>query len=93
MISFLINNEVITIAVLTGIFTTSLLNSFRFNILDQISETVAPANELHPVEGAKPPPPPVIKWKVFLRDLVVWIILMILVNVLWTNVLSQFKKT
>jgi hypothetical protein len=92
MLPFLLNNEAITVAVITGVFTTALLNSFRFNIVDQISESVAPANELHPVEGAKPTPP-VIKWKLFLRDLVVWIIVMIILSSLWTNVLAQYKKT
>jgi large-conductance mechanosensitive channel len=46
MISFLLDEGVITIGTLSGLFTTSLLNSFKKNIIDPSIENIIPSHKL-----------------------------------------------
>ena len=46
MISFLIDEGIITIGTLSGLFTTSLLNSFKKNIIDPSIENIIPSHKL-----------------------------------------------
>ncbi len=46
MFSFLVEEGVITIGTISGIFTTSMLNSFRVNILEPTIENLVPSHTL-----------------------------------------------
>jgi large-conductance mechanosensitive channel len=46
MLSFLLEEGVITIGAISGIFTTSMLNSFRTNILEPVIENIVPGHKL-----------------------------------------------
>jgi len=46
MISFLLEEGVITVGTLSGLFTTSLLNSFKSNIVDPGIENIFPSHKL-----------------------------------------------
>jgi large-conductance mechanosensitive channel len=46
MFSFLVEEGVITIGTISGIFTTSMLNSFRVNILEPSVENLVPSYKL-----------------------------------------------
>ncbi len=46
MFSFLVEEGVITIGTISGIFTTSMLNSFRANILEPTIENLVPSYTL-----------------------------------------------
>ena len=46
MISFLLEEGVITVGTLSGIFTTALLNSFKLNIVDPGINAIVPPHKL-----------------------------------------------
>ena len=46
MLSFLLDEGVVTVGVLSGLFTTGLLNSFKLNILDPTIEKIIPSHKL-----------------------------------------------
>jgi hypothetical protein len=46
MISFLLEEGVLTVGALSGIFTTALLNSLKSNIIDPSIESIVPSHKL-----------------------------------------------
>jgi len=46
MISFLLEEGVLTVGTMSGLFTAAMLNSFRINILDPTIEKIYPSNKL-----------------------------------------------
>jgi hypothetical protein len=122
MISFLLQEGVITIGTLSGIFTALLLNSLKNNIIDPFVEKVAPidkfvnAEQLVPTVVATPNGQqkdkcdantsnatfvfgnqfgcngkPIIKWKVFLRDFITWLIIITLLYLIWKKFIHPYK--
>ena len=55
MLSFLLDEGVITVGTLSGLFTTALLNSLKRNIIDPSIERIAPS---HKLDNSPPPSPP-----------------------------------
>ena len=53
MLTFLLEEGVISVGALSGIFTASLLGSFKSNILDPFSENVVPNHILHPYKHSQ----------------------------------------
>ena len=97
MISFLLDEGIITVGVLSGIFTTSLLNSLKINIIDPVSEKIAPSHKLDkffPIPFGtqdKASPRDIIRWKLFLKDFITWLILMIILYLFWKFVIYPRK--
>jgi len=58
MISFLLEEGVLSVGTLSGLFTTSLLNSLKANIIDPSIEKVFPSHAIEPVIMPAPPQPP-----------------------------------
>jgi len=56
MISFLLEEGVLTVGTLSGLFTTALLNSLKMNIIDPSIEKVYPSYTDDIVEPVAPPP-------------------------------------
>jgi len=50
MITFLLQEGVITVGTISGIFTALLINSAKNNIIDPIVEKIAPLNKIHTEE-------------------------------------------
>ena len=48
MLTFLIEEGIISVGAISGIFTATLLGSFKSNIIDPLSEKVAPSHKLDP---------------------------------------------
>lgn len=133
MISFLLQEGVITIGTISGIFTALLLNSVKNNMIDPIVEKIAPIASLvnRPVgelvddikddgklnnsnnkkvnspqsapSGGAPGANPhgnqfgghgkdEIKWKIFLRDFITWMIIMIILYLAWKHILLPIKN-
>jgi large-conductance mechanosensitive channel len=116
MISFLLEEGVITVGTLSGLFTTALLNSLKTNIIDPSIENIVPSpkpnnppqvpstkdksefGDMFPIPTGPTGGPPadplqkkVIKWKIFLKDLLTWIIVMAILYFVWKNVLHPIK--
>ena len=108
MISFLLQEGVLTIGTMSGLFTAAMLNSFRINILDPTIEKIYPTEKLDKnvssLDSAsqiimnktdpdqKANPKSLIKWQTFLRDLITWVIVMFGLYMFWKNVLQKYKK-
>ena len=124
MLSFLLQEGVITIGTISGIFTALLLNSIKNNIIDPVVEKAIPTDSLldniindlkddgilnnsyNKNNNSTPQqsPPPVmhgnqfggkgkeqIKWKLFLRDFITWLIIMLVLYLLWKYLLHPYK--
>uniref|UniRef100_A0A6C0I9X7 Uncharacterized protein n=1 Tax=viral metagenome TaxID=1070528 RepID=A0A6C0I9X7_9ZZZZ len=93
MISFLLEEGVISVAALSGIFTTQMMSSFKSNILDPFTEKVVPSHHLDD-KFSKEQFTSNISWKLFLRDFLIWLIIMVILWVIWKKIVSkiQIKK-
>jgi len=106
MLSFLLEEGVITVGTISGLFTASLLNSFRINIVEPVIESIAPSGILDNTGGGIFPGPEIvcdssgkecknskqIKWQTFLRDFVTWAILMYCIYLFWKHVIHKYKN-
>ena len=103
--SFLLEEGVLTVGALSGIFTTGLLNSLKRNIIDPSIEKVYPSHKLDkngdeqfgdifPLPmgtSTNPQYSTVIKWQTFLKDFITWIIIMFCLYLFWKKVLQPFR--
>jgi large-conductance mechanosensitive channel len=137
MMSFLLQEGVITIGTVSGIFTALLLNSIKNNMIDPLVEKIAPINNLlsrpsgeivddikddgklnnsnnknkqnspqsnqkmFPVGALNThnygnqfggPGKNEIKWKIFMRDFITWLIIMLLLYLAWKHVIQPIKN-
>ena len=141
MISFLLQEGVITIGTISGIFTALLLNSVKNNMIDPLVEKIAPTANLlnRPISeiiddikddgklnnSNKPRSPQTnqtnqnnqnnqkgsqfglfsnhgnqfggegkneIKWKLFMRDFITWLILMLILYFAWKHIIQPIKN-
>jgi large-conductance mechanosensitive channel len=104
MLSFLLEEGVLTIGAISGIFTNNLLISLKANIIDPLTENVVPNHKLdrngdgvvdekdEKILQEELKKNKQIKWQSFLRDLIVWLILMILLYLLWTKIIKKIIK-
>ena len=115
MLTFLIEEGVISVGALSGIFTATMLGSFKSNILDPLSEKMVPSHFLDPTLEQKVIDPlkkkenmtnildannydfidratHKIKWKIFLKDLVIWIIIMFILYLIWKYIVKKIVK-
>ncbi len=99
----------LTVGVLSGVFTTALLNSLKRNIVDPGIEKIMPSHKLDKQESFgdlfplptgtpekntdKPGPSAEIKWQTFLRDFITWVIIMFFLYIFWKNILHPLKPT
>jgi large-conductance mechanosensitive channel len=106
MISFLLEEGVITVGTISGLFTAAMLNSFRVNILEPSIENLVPSYKLDPFTSTSlgniiNPPVTIaeqrikghVKWQTFLRDFITWLILMFCLYIFWKKVLHKYKKS
>ena len=73
MIDFILSEKIITAGVLTGVFTTHLVGSFKNNILDPMVENVVPSHKLDFTEN-KQEKNKKINYLIFLRDFILWLL-------------------
>lgn len=104
MITFLLEEGIISATTISSIFTVGLVNSLRTNIIEPAFEKFIPTHKLHQQDNFnilpvltnnQPPGTPasnVVKWKVFLKDFFIWLILMLSLFILWKNFLHPIKS-
>jgi large-conductance mechanosensitive channel len=97
MLTFLLEEGVLSVGALSGIFTANLLSSFKSNILDPLSENVAPSHKLdlhaktsHFKEQDNKTHK--ILWQTFLKDLILWIIIMFILYIIWKYLIKKINK-
>ena len=131
----MVQEGILTIGAVSGIFTALLMNSFKNNIIDPVVEKVAPLDKLldfvddgklnnsnkkttpqsqgqtpqgQTPQGQQPKPQlsasimqhgnqfggqdkDKIRWKVFLRDLVTWVIIIFVLYQVWKRVIQPIR--
>jgi large-conductance mechanosensitive channel len=93
MINFLLNENILAIAPVCGFFTTHMLLSLKNHILDPFAHKLFPADFFG--ELSDPNNPSVnkinanINWKLFLKDLILWIIVMFVFYIIWAKLLKR----
>ena len=109
MLTFLLEEGVLTVGAISGIFTSSLLGSFKSNILDPVAENILPSRHLdkdaHVIDTSGNPEytklqfgdtksqfGSKIKWQTFLKDLVLWLLIMFIIYIIWKKLISNIKK-
>jgi large-conductance mechanosensitive channel len=108
MLSFLLEEGVLTVGTISGLFTAALLNSLRGNIIDPFIENLVPSHKLDIEENFEEIMDPKnaipnlqddkkhgtkkIKWQTFLKDFITWLILMFFLYLFWKNFLQKYKK-
>jgi len=121
MLSFIVEEGILTIGTISGIFTAYLLSSFKNNIIDPCVEKVAPIEKLVDLlddgkinnshkqnnsastPSASPGVTPTtnqfggidkkkVKYKVFLRDFITWLIIIIVLYFAWKYFIKPYKQ-
>jgi len=103
MLTFLLQEGVLTVGAMTGIFTVSMLTSFKTNMFDPGVEKLLPSEHLEPVSKFggginshtqnSPPKNKTIKWKIFLRDFVMYLLFMLVVYFIWARYIHPIKTS
>jgi large-conductance mechanosensitive channel len=88
MLGFLLSEGALTMGGMSAIFTNGLLNSLKTNIIDPAVEIIVPLDKLHDSDD---PNNKNLKWKIFIKDLIIWIIILFLLYLLWKFVLVPLK--
>ena len=97
MLTFLVQEGVITVGTLSGIFTAAMLNSLKNNVIDPFSyEFICKTNlEEHFLSNEQQnekPPQTKINFKVFIKDFIIWLILMIILYLIWKYIIHPIKS-
>jgi len=88
MISFLLNEKIITALGICGFFTTQLLGSLKNNVLDPASHHILPHEMFNHGESFDYNKK-IIRWKIFVKDFIIWLILMYIIYLIWKKVLKR----
>ena len=105
MLTFLLEEGVLSVAAISGIFTATLLGSFKGNVLDPLCETILPSHHLDKqsdkstiknildVSNTKSEfGSTKIKWQTFIKDLILWIIIMFILYLVWKKLIVNIIK-
>jgi hypothetical protein len=88
MINFLLNENIVTVIGVCGFFTTQLLGSLKMHVLDPASHHILPHEMFNHGEGFDDSKK-LIRWKIFLKDLIMWTIMMYIIYLIWKKVLKR----
>ena len=91
MITFLIQEGVITVGTLSGIFTAYMLNSCKQNIIDPVSESFFSQTNFGLDLETDKPVNKIVKWKQFLKDFIIWTIIMVILYLIWKYIIKPVK--
>jgi large-conductance mechanosensitive channel len=93
MFNFLLNENVLAVAPVCGFFTGHMLVSLKNNVLDPTTDKLIPTSYFDesgvPGATSKPAGTAPIRWKTFLKDLVVWMIIMYIFYLIWAKLLKR----
>jgi large-conductance mechanosensitive channel len=107
MIPLLVQEGILSSAVLTGVFTNHLITSFKVNILDPLTNHLVPAEKLDrhlrvddqieiemkqkDASGNIKTIHKQLRWQTFLKDLIVFILISYLVVKMFTKYLNKYR--
>ena len=86
MINFLLNENVLAVTPICGFFTGHMLISLKNNILDPVAHKIFPENFFGDSIDSKKL---IINWKLFLKEFVLWIIMVGVFYIIWAKILKR----
>ena len=101
MLGFLLEEGVLSTGILSGLFTNTLLLSLKTNIIDPLTENVVPNHTLdrngdgvvdekdEKILQEQLKQNKQVKWQSFLKDLIVWLILMCALYLIWKFLIKR----
>lgn len=108
MLQFLINEQILTIGSLSGIFTATLIGSFKSNIVEPVFEKLVPssnldndkkkindylnANNYGNTQTRESFTNDKIKWQTFIKDLLQWFIIIFIIYLIYKFIKYNFIK-
>ena len=102
MIDFLTAEGIISLAGFSGIFTNNLLHSLKENLIDPLSNKMLPEYMFNDSETKSQEEftnikqlnenNTKLKWKLFLKDLIIWISLMFILYLIWKFIIKKPQK-
>ena len=93
MLNFLINENILGVAPICGLFTSHMLLSLKSNILDPTVHKLFPEdffgelNDPNNTSGYKINAN--LNWRFFLKDFVLWIVVMAVFYIIWAKLLKK----
>ena len=88
MINFLLNENVLSVAPICGFFTGHMLISLKNNILDPVAHKIFPEDFFGDIDDSKKLNTN-INWKLFLKEFVLWIIMVGMFYFIWAKILKR----
>ena len=88
MLNFLLSENILAVAPICSLFTTQMFVSLKNNILDPAAHKLFPtdffgdSNDSNKLNAN-------INWKLFLKDFVLWIIVMAVFYIIWAKLLKR----
>jgi len=92
MLSFLLDESILTAATISAVFTTTLLTSLKLNIIDPIAYKFINKLDIHDENDLSLGSTTSINWKTFIKDLIIWFIIVLIVYLVWKFVIREFKR-
>ena len=96
MIEFLLSENVLTAAAFTGMFNTSFLTSFKNHIIEPFIEKLIKITNTSAHFGSKfteTKDADQIKWKLFMREFIIWIFSQTMVYIVWKFIVHPYKAS
>jgi large-conductance mechanosensitive channel len=88
MLNFLLSENILAVAPICGLFTTHMLLSLKNNILDPTAHKLFPTNFFGDCTDSSKSNAN-INWKIFLKEFVLWIIIMTIFYIIWAKLLKK----
>jgi hypothetical protein len=104
MLAFLAEEGILTFGTMTGLFTASLLNSLKVNIIEPICENIIETKHLDKhaksdfgidvsqISLQSSNPGLHIKWQTFVRDFATWFIIILILYLIWNFYFKPYKN-
>jgi large-conductance mechanosensitive channel len=94
MLQFLTTEGILGAGVLAGGFTNHMLESLKMNILHPISEKFLPSHLLDNDDKDTfiNIAPVTIKWQTFLKDFIIWLLIMYIIYNVSEKIFAKYKK-
>ena len=84
MFKFLLGENILSVLTIGGFFTSHLLISLKNNILEPTACILLPDEFFDKGVLDKD-----LKWKLFLKDLIIWAIIMYIIYLIWVKILKK----
>jgi hypothetical protein len=95
MLTFFLEEGVLTLGTISGLFTANMLNSLKLNIMDPLFEKIFDSEylDMHAKKNTAEENARCkhVKWQTFTRDFVTWLIVILILYLSWKYYIKPHK--